>query len=78
MLCKYWKDKLHEHHKELVYLLDELLNQDGITRDTYQEVNNLLSHSVGDGIEDEKMDDETDLEGKISDTVEYLVQHERI
>ena len=48
-----------------------------------QQVNNLLSHSVGDGIEDdddedEKIDDETDLETKIIDTVEYLVKHDMV
>ena len=80
---KYWKNKDHTAHNELVSLLDALLQQHGITRNMYRMLNNLLSESVGDGIkEEEKKDDDDDdddneLEAKVSDTVEYLIRHDR-
>ena len=43
----------HEHRNEIVFLLDELLRQEGITREEYTKLNNILAESVGSGIEAE-------------------------
>ena len=91
---KYWKNKQHEYHNELVYLLDELLRQNGITRTLYRKMNGLLS--IGDGIEQAEHEEEQQheqeegeeeeegegdgenmLEDKITDTVDYLIKHDR-
>ena len=79
-----WQAK-HEHRNELVFLLDELLRQDGITRDEYSQLNNMLAESLDE--EDESTKDETESttmeedEGKlkklIRSTVEYLIQHDK-
>ena len=36
----------HEHRNELVFLLDELFRQDGINRDEYAQLNNMLAESL--------------------------------
>ena len=41
----------HEHRNEIVFLLDELLRQEGINRDDYNKLNNLLAESLGSGID---------------------------
>ena len=77
---KYWANKEVNAHNELVSLLDELLYQHGITREIYKKMNDLLSASIGHGIDGEKSDEkdaEEVLEEKIVETVEYLVRHDR-
>ena len=37
----------HEHRNELVFLLDELLQQCGIDREEYAILNNILAKSLG-------------------------------
>ena len=79
LFLKYWANKDVNTH-ELVSLLDELLHQHGITREIYKKMNDLLSTSIGHGINGEKpaeKDEEEELEEKIIDTVEYLVRHDR-
>ena len=68
LFLKYWNEKQYQYHNELVYLVDELLKQDGITQDTYKKVNGLLScfndmislSRGGDGIDDDDDDDDDD------------------
>ena len=77
---KYWTTKDVNVHNELVSLLDELLHQHGITREIYKKMNDLLSASIGHGINGEKpieKDEEEELEEKIIETVKYLVRHDR-
>ena len=71
---KYWANKCVNAHNELVSLLDELLHQHGITREIYKKMNDLLSASIGHGINGEKP---AEKDEKIIDTVEYLVRHDR-
>ena len=40
----------HEHRNEIVYILDELLRQEAITRDDYRKLNNILAESLGSRI----------------------------
>ena len=47
----------HGHRNELVFLLDELLQQDGINRNEYKQLNTMLAESI-----DEEMDIERDSE----------------
>ena len=73
---KYWASKELNAHNELVSLLDELLHQHGITHEIYKKMNDLLSTSIGDGINEAK-DEREELEKKVTDTVEYLIRHDR-
>ena len=66
-------------------LLDELLRKDGINREEYTQLDNVLAESLGSGIDEEeaeedKTEDET-CEGKlkklIQSTVEYSIQHDK-
>lgn len=43
---EFWRDRKHYHRNELVLILDELLNRDAITRDTYKKINDLLAQSL--------------------------------
>ena len=47
----------HGHRNERVFLLDELLRQDGINRDEYKQLNTMLTESI-----DEEVDIEPDSE----------------
>ena len=72
---KFWANKEVNAHNELVSLLDELLHQHGITREIYKKMNDLLSASIGHGIDGKKSDEkeaEEVLEEKNNDSVEYL------
>ena len=73
---KYWVSKEPNARNELVSLLDELLHQHGITHEIYKKMNDLLSTSIGHGINDAK-DEREELEKKVIDTVEYLIRHDR-
>jgi hypothetical protein len=73
---KYWASKEPNSHNELVSLLDELLHQHGITHEIYKKMNDLLSTSIGHGIDDGK-DEREELEKKVIDIVEYLIRHDR-
>ena len=82
----------HEHRNELVFLLDEVLRQDGINRDEYAQLNNMLAESLDEEDDDDEeerestkddlttMEDET-REGKLKKlirlTVECLTQHDK-
>ena len=77
---KYWATKDVNVHNELVSLLDELLHQHGITREIYKKMNDLLSISIGHGINGEKpaeKDEEEELEENIIETAKYLVRYDR-
>ena len=43
------RQQKHEHRNELVFLLDELLRQETITRDEYKRLNNFLSEYLASG-----------------------------
>ena len=73
---KYWASKEPNAHNELVSLLDELLHQHGITPEIYKKMNDMLSPSIGHGINEAKNERE-ELEEKVIDTVEYLIRHDR-
>ncbi len=89
----FWNDKKYQYRNELVSILDDLLRQDGITHDTYRKINGLLSLSIGHGVEESEeqdeekeeeepeasgeQEDDNELESKISDTLEYLIRHDR-
>ena len=50
-----------------MFLLDELLQKDGINREEYTQLNNILAESLGSGIElaeEDKTEDKT-CEGKL-------------
>lgn len=98
---EFWRESKHKHRNELVIILDELLNRNAITRETYKKLNSLLAQSLGAGNlskkqglgltteeqehEDEEMEEEKEeeenmldeVESKISDTLQYLIQHDR-
>ena len=76
LFSKYWASKEPTAHNELVSLLDELLHQHGITHETYKKMNDMLSTSIGHGINEAK-DERVQLEKKVIDTVEYLIRHDR-
>ena len=48
-----WHGK-HRHINKLIFLLDELLRQDGINRDEYAQLNNMLAESLDDDEEEIK------------------------
>ena len=81
----------HEHRKELVFLFNELLWQEGINWDEYAQLNNILTESLDDGEEDIELtkdeaaestilEDET-REGKLKkiiwSTDAYLIEHDK-
>ena len=48
----------HEHRNELALLSDELLRQQGIAREEYTILNNIVAKSLGSGIADGEEDDD--------------------
>ena len=38
----------HEHSNEIVFVFDELLRQEAITRDDYTKLNNILAEFLGE------------------------------
>ena len=69
----------HEHRKELVFLLDELLRKGGLNREEYTQLTNILAGSLGSGIELAEEDNtEADKRKKlIQFTIEYSIQHDK-
>ena len=78
---------------EAVFLLDELLRQDGLSRRMYRQYNDLLAESppnIGSGISDEQeetMEEEKEelplsvgdnkIKRSITTTADYLIQHDK-
>ena len=77
----------HEHRNEHEFLLDDLLRNDGINRERYTQLNNILAESLGSGIEEEETaegktnDEEKSRKEKdktlIRSTTEYLIHHDK-
>ena len=71
----------HADKNELVFPLDELLRKDGINREEYTQLNNILAESLGSGIElaekEKTEDDKGKLKKLIQSTIEYLIQHDK-
>ena len=57
LYCKFMRHNQHQHRDELVFLLDELLRQDAISREIYTQLNYMLAQSL-DGSKDENDDDD--------------------
>ena len=77
----------HEHRNELVFLLKELLRQQGIGSKEYTILNNILAKSLGSRIADEEANVEGDsfekdkredekIKRLIQSTIEYSIQHD--
>ena len=83
----------HENRNELTFLLDELLRQDGINRDEYAQLNNILAESLDDDEEEIEStkdeakwttveDDEDESRGGklkklIRPSADYLIEHDK-
>ena len=52
----------HKHRKELVFLLDELLQHPAINREEYTILSNILAKSLGSGRAEEEEDDDDEKE----------------
>ena len=75
--------------KRTLSILDELLHQDGITKEEYTRLNNTIAESLGDGIDEEKEEMEVEEEEKeemsreekikklIKTTTEYLIEDDK-
>ena len=50
LYTEFTRQRKHEHRNELVFLLDELLRQEGINREEYKHLNSILAESLGSGI----------------------------
>ena len=80
----------HEHRNELVFLLDELLWQDGINQDEYTQLNTMLTESLDEDENEENIESTKDKsaesttmenetrEGKLKkitrSTVKYMIE----
>ena len=59
-----------------MFLLDELLQKDGINREEYTQLNNILAESLGSGIElaeEDKTEDKT-CEGKLKKLIQSTIE----
>ena len=66
-LHKEFTQERHEHHRnELVALLDELLRQNGISREEYTRRNNVIAKSLDAAVDDDDANDD-------DDTAEYVI-----
>ena len=67
-LRKLWKEFTregkHEHRNEIVFILDELLRQDGITQDEYTKLNNILAESLDEDAEEMNLEPENNAENE--------------
>ena len=60
----------HEHRNEIVFVFDELLRQETITRDDYTKLNNILAESLGENDDrSEEMDVDDAAENEESEDV---------
>ena len=70
----------YKNRNEIVCILDELKRRGAINSQKYKEINDILSEKQGLGIEEEDSSDEEEedtVEAKISNTVNYLVEHDK-
>ena len=74
----------HEHRNEIVFILDELLRQEAISRETYTQVNNILAESLDEDDGDTKDldvdtgdEEEDEVKKIINSTVDYIVVHDK-
>ena len=83
LVCKVIHDKRREHRNELVFLLDELKLQKGVSRKKYTRLNNSLSESLDDAADGEEEIGEDDVNEKeivVDDddsTLDYLTQPDK-
>ena len=49
LFCEFTRQGKHEHRNELVFLLDQLLQRGGITREEYKQLNDMISASLPRG-----------------------------
>ena len=87
LFIEYTKEKRQEIRNELVAILDELKRRNFIGADVYRKLNDYLSGIPGSGLIDPNEDaseemeieeeEENEIESKISDTLQYLIQHDR-
>ena len=70
LLREYNLDKKYEHRNELVFLLDEMLRQNGISREDYEKLNNKIDAIAS---REEKEIEEESIE---KSTVKRIIQHD--
>ena len=84
-LFREFKKGKHKHRNELVFLLDELLRQEGIDRDQYKQLNTVLVESLdeedSDVKEEEEMavdaeDEDDEVKKVIQTTFPGIIQHD--
>ena len=88
LFCEFMRNGKHENRNEIVFLLDELLRQNGIPREAYTQVNNLLAESLGSGSEEEEEKDDAEMEvqeptdGDVktlsASTTEHIIQDDKV
>ena len=75
----------HEHRNELVFLLDELLRQEGIDLDQYNQLNTMLAESLDEEDDDVKEEEEMAVDAEDEDdevkkviqtTFHDIIQHD--
>ena len=79
LFCEFWREKQYKHRNELVFLLNEMLRQCGITRDIYKQVNSLLAQSLTPSVdvkEPEELAGEKHLKKMVQSTADYLKEHD--
>ena len=78
LFTEFIREGKHEHRNALVFLLDELLRQEGIGRKQYKQLNTMLAESLVDDVEEEMAADAEDNEVKkvIQSTFHDIIQHD--
>ena len=75
----------HEHRNEVVFLLYELLRQEGIDRGQYKQLNTMLAESLDEDDDDAKEEEEMDVDAAdkddevkkvIQSTFHDIIQHD--
>ena len=81
---EFMRDKKHENRNELVSILDELLRQEAISHEVYNQVNNFLAESLGEDDEDlEEMvegsenENENILSNLIQNTTDLIIKDDK-